>query len=456
MNRPSIRSAASATRSDSRLGLRGRVTLVTALVLAVGLAALTLGINLLLSHELDKDLSSVLRERADVQLAATTVRRAHLVVRDVPDDEALDELAWIYQGARNVHRSAARPAVQRAADKLAALPSAGEVSVDDAVRLRAEPIFNEGNGRRVGTVVVGASLVPYEHTENLALAATILLDCFLLAAGVILVRRAVGKALQPVAEMTLRAADWSEHDLDRRFDLGPPRDELTALSATLDRLLARIASSLRHEQRFSAEMAHELRTPLSGIRVEAELALRGELQEDARRALEQILRGTERMQTVIDTLLTAARGDAQSTHGSAPAREAAVQAIDALRPVSERTGVELRLASATGELRVGADRDVIAQALQPLLENALRHAHAAVSLGVSREHSKIIFDIRDDGAGPGAIDAERLFEPGASTVGSAGLGLALARRLARSCGGEVTVDLSAAGGRFILRLPAVA
>ncbi len=439
-----------------RLGLRGRVTLATALVLAVGLALLTLGINLLLSHELDKDLSSVLRERADVQLAATTVKQGGLVVRDVPDDEALDELAWVYRGSLNVHRSTARPAVQQAADKLAVSHAPAEVSVDDAVRLRSEPILGDDGTGRVGVVVVGASLVPYAHTENLALAATILLDCFLLAAGILLVRRAVGKALQPVAEMTLRAADWSEHDLDRRFDLGPPHDELTALSATLDRLLARIASSLRHEQRFSAEMAHELRTPLSGIRGEAELALRGQLDDDVRQALEQILHGTERMQTVIDTLLSAARGDTRGARGSAPAREAAVLAIDALRPLSERTGVQLRLAADSGELRVGADRDVVAQALQPLLENALRHAHATVSLGLSREQSKIIFDVQDDGAGPQALDPDSLFEPGASTVGSAGLGLALARRLARSCGGEVTVDLSARGGRFILRLPAVA
>jgi signal transduction histidine kinase len=446
----------------SRLGLRGRVTLATALVLAVGLALITLGVNLLLSRELDRDLSSVLHERADVQLADITVRRGRIVMRDAPDDEALDGQAWIYQGTRNVHRSAARAAVQRAADGLAASPAPTEVSVSDAVRLRAEPIFPDQArragtvGARAGTVVVGASLVPYEHTEHLALAATILLDCFLLTAGVLLARRAVGKALQPVAEMTLRAADWSEHDLDRRFDLGPPRDELTALSATLDRLLARIASSLRHEQRFSAEMAHELRTPLSGVRGEAELALRGELPEDVRAALAQILRGTERMQTVIETLLIAARGDGRSELGSASAGDAAALAIDTLRPVGERAGIQLRLASVTNELRVGADRDVVAQTLQPLLENALRHAHATVSVGVSREHSKIVFDVRDDGAGPETGDPDALFEPGASTVGGAGLGLALARRLARSCGGEVTVDLSASGGRFILRLPAVA
>jgi two-component system OmpR family sensor kinase len=439
----------------SRLGLRDRVTLATALVLAVGLALLTLALNLVLSHQLDKDLSSVLRERADVQLAAITIQRGRLVSREAPNDEALDEQTWIYQYARTVHRSAAPPSVQRAADTLAAASRPGaEVSVAGAVRLRVEPIFTDNHARRVGAVVVGASLVPYEHTEHLALAATILLDCFLLTAGVLLARRAVGKALQPVAEMTRRAADWSEHDLDRRFDLGPPRDELTALSATLDGLLARIASSLRHEQRFSAEMAHELRTPLSGVRAEAELALRGELPRDVRGSLEQIMRGTERMQSVIDTLLKAAPGNAPTAPGSASARGAAKLAIDGLQSAVTRAGVRLALAPVTNELRVGAEQDVVAQALRPLLDNAMRHARENVSLSVSRERGEICFVVQDDGDGPGKLDANTLFEPGESTVGSAGLGLALARRLARSCGGEVTVDLSARGGRFILCLPA--
>ena len=64
--------------------------------------------------------------------------------------------------------------------------------------------------------------------------------------------------------MTRDAEDWGAHDLDRRFELGPPRDELTGLAATLDGLLARIAASRRHEQRFASEVAHELRTPIAG------------------------------------------------------------------------------------------------------------------------------------------------------------------------------------------------
>src|ERR1700749_1589531 len=102
--------------------------------------------------------------------------------------------------------------------------------------------------------------------------------------------------------MTATAAEWSEHDLHRRFGLGPPRDELTALAATLDGLLGRIDAALRHEQRFSAEMEHELRTPLSLVRGEAELALRaGRTDPERRAALEAVLAGTDRRPMVIET-----------------------------------------------------------------------------------------------------------------------------------------------------------
>src|SRR3954452_279421 len=83
-------------------------------------------------------------------------------------------------------------------------------------------------------------------------------------------------ALRSVSRMTRQAATWSERDLDRRFGLGEPHDELTQLASTLDGLLHRLAASLRHEQRFSAELSHELRTPLSRVIAETELALRRE------------------------------------------------------------------------------------------------------------------------------------------------------------------------------------
>src|SRR3954454_22328247 len=178
---------------------------------------------------------------------------------------------------------------------------ATERNPTEHIRLLAQPA---GDGR---VVVVGVSMDPYRHTERLGAGFTLILDAFVLIAGALGARRAVGAALRRVAEMTERAAEWSEHDLHRRFALGPARDELTALAATLDGLLGRIDAALRHEQRFSAEMAHELRTPLAGVRAEAELALHaGRSDAELRAALETVLAGTDRMAAVIDTLLAAA------------------------------------------------------------------------------------------------------------------------------------------------------
>lgn len=441
----------------SRLGLRDRVTLATALVLAAGLAILTLSGHLLLEHQLRLDVSARLRERADAQLALVSVVKGRVVVHDAAHDGALDEQAWVFADGGIVRRPAESPAVQRAADALANVTGATERSFGEQLRLRAEPAYAPDSTRRIGTVVVGASLVPYEHTKRIALLGNLLLDLFVLAAGVLLARRAVGKALEPVAQMTRRAADWSEHDVDRRFDLGPPRDELTALSATLDGLLARIAASLRHEQRFSAEMAHELRTPLSGVRGEAELMLREPgLSGELRDGLGRILRGTERMARVIETLLTVARSDAEPGRGASDARAGTARAIDALQTSAERAGVALACVPSATALRVGADEDTVAQALGPLLENAVRHASARVTVALARENGHVEIAVQDDGPGFGDADLDALFEPGASSVGGAGLGLPLARRVARACGGEVSAERSGAGGRFVLRLPGFA
>ena len=441
----------------SRLTVRGRVTLASVLVLALGLALLTFGINLLLTRQLDADARSALRERAAAEIATLGRRDGRTVVRDTPYDGALDQRSWIFAlDGRPLERPSATTRVSRAAAALARVSHVVDRTVGESVRLRAAPVYDR-SGRRYGTVVVGISLKPYEDTEHTALVATLLLDVFVLLVGALVARRAVGNALRPVADMTTRAADWTEHDLEQRFNLGPPRDELTALSATLDAMLARIAASLRHEQRFSAEMAHELRTPLSGVRAEAELASKDPtLSPDTREGLEEILRGTDRMEGVIETLLAAARRDASQAPGAADAGAAAASAVESVRKVAEREGVEVRMSDLPANWRAGADGDMVAQALQPLLDNAVRHARRAVRVRLDRKDDTITIVVEDDGEGLPPIEAGRLFEPGVSTEGGAGLGLALARRLARSCGGEVVAVPGDEGARFELRLPAVA
>src|SRR5437868_4278256 len=124
--------------------------------------------------------------------------------------------------------------------------------------------------------------------------------------------------------MTRQAADWSEHDLDHRFALGAPHDELTELAATLDGLLDRLSASLRHERRFSAELSHELRTPLARVLAESELALRRErTTQEYREALELIHGNAGQLSRTVDALVAAARYEAGGERGTADARAVA-------------------------------------------------------------------------------------------------------------------------------------
>lgn len=437
--------------------LRGRVTLASAAVLAVGLALLTVAVYALLSARLQSEASRALGERTDLQRATLSLRAGRLQIRDSEGDQTLDRTAWVFSGGRAIERPTASVQAQRAAAELSSVRYPTERKVGESLRLRAAPVSL--GGRRRGTVVAGISLKPYEQTEHLALVAMAILDAFVLGVGVVVARRAVGKALQPVAGMTAAAADWSERDLDRRFNLGPPKDELTALSATLDGLLARIAASVRHEQRFSAEMAHELRTPLAGLRGETELALRRrDLAPHVRESFEAILRSADRTQRVIDTLLAAARRDAGPATGSADAAEVVRAAGEEAQAAALAAGVSVSVQAPDRPARVGVDRDLAVQALNPLLDNAIRHARSSVRVAAAAELDMVVLRVFDDGDGVSPDQREAIFAAGHSGSGDsdgAGLGLPLARRLARSGGGDVELGQGGSGGCFELRLPSL-
>ena len=251
------------------LPLRARVVLASVYVLALGVVAIGITINVLLTNSLDADADAVLRARADAQLATVDLRGGTVVVSEGAQDEALDREAWVFAGGKAIARPPAPPAVDRAAAGLAGARPGTTVDVGGEVRLLAEPAYGADGRTRIATVVVGVSLGPYEKSERIARLGTVGLGAFIVLAGALVAWRAVGAGLRPVERMARQAAAYGEHDLSQRFDLGPPRDELT----TLDGLLDRLEAGLRREQRLTAEIAHELRTPLSGIRAEAELGM---------------------------------------------------------------------------------------------------------------------------------------------------------------------------------------
>ena len=445
----------------SRLTLKDRVTLASALVLAAGLAVLTLGFNLLLSHRLTQDAVAVLRERADAQLAALDVQGGRVVLRDAIRNESL--------GPRDV--GLCRRPLDPAGARRPAAPAGGRRARRCRARhghdawgktsgCGAEPA--SAGQRRVGTVVVALSLEPYERTERIARLATLLLDVFVLAAGVLLgpPRRRRG------------ASARRRHDrAGGRVERARPRPALRPRPAA--RRAHRAVGDARRAAR-SAGFEPAPRAALLGRdraraahaaqrdRGEAELALRRERGgEEYRSALKAIATRARQLQRVLATLLATARAQAAGHGHRCDPSAVAERVLEAHRTADfDGEGPRLELIDRAGGAAIGAEEEVVERILAPLVENACAHARSLVRVTIERAGDELQIAVDDDGPGIPADEHERIFDPGyrasAASENGAGLGLALSRRLARAIGGEVQHPPDAnGGGHFRVSLPAL-
>ena len=437
--------------------VRTRLLLIVVVALTLALGAATFGFNFLLARSTSRDANAFLRARAVAELGLIRVVGGKIHLAETTDDSLGSSRVWIFRGRRVVEAPPVRLKTAAAALSLAGGPPRLLDVRDTDTRLYAVPIVI--GGRRVGTLVTGLSLAPYEQTRRRALTDSITFFVVLLAIVGSAVWWLLRSALRPVAQMTEQAAAWSEYDLDRRFGLGEPHDELTRLGATLDGLLDRLAASLRHERRFSAELSHELRTPLAKLMAEAEVALRRErTTPEYRESLGVVVRNAEQIARIVETLVAAAQHSAQP-QGVANAQDVAEAIVAACSDEASSRGVELALDEPRERVRVGVDQDLAERILHPVVENACRYGRSTVRVAVAREGSTVLFSVDDDGPGVEDAEQEAIFEPavrgsaGRSESSGAGLGLALARRLARAASGDVVAQ-PGGRGHFVVRLPA--
>ena len=441
----------------SRINLRRRLLLIVVVAVTAALAALIAGFNLLLAHNLSTSANDLVRARAAAQLTQLHTKDGRLALGEAPDGTAAETQTWVFAGNRVLEAPRTDTRIDAVARGLAGGP-AGLADVPSAdERLYAIPVMI--GGRRMGTVVAGVSLAPYEETRETALVSSLALGGAVLLLVIVAAWWLLSGALRPVTRMTRQAAAWSERDLDQRFGLGEPRDELTELAATLDGLLDRLAASLRREQRFSAELSHELRTPLSRVIAEAELAQRRpRTSQEYRDALARILENAQQVARTVDALVAAARHEAGIARGTADAYSVATDAVEACAALARERDLEVTVGRPEHPIRIGVDHDLAQRILQPVVENACSYGERRVGISVQRQPFAVVFGVEDDGPGVMQDERELIFEPGVrgrfakdNGHGGAGLGLALARRLARHASGDVAVD--ADGARFLVRLP---
>jgi signal transduction histidine kinase len=441
--------------------LRARLMAVVIVALVAALTLTTAGFNILLANRLDHTADDVLRSRVQSELGEIQVRGGRLVAPAAGDDAAaIDEPVWVFEGGRAIERPRASAALNRAAAALARGSARTTDLGDDEARLLAQPVV--AGGRRVGTLVAVVSLTPYRRTRDVALVGSLGVAVALLLAGILATRWLLTAGLRPVVRMTGQAALWSERDLDRRFGLGPPTDELSQLAATLDGLLGRLAAGMRREQRFSAELSHELRTPLARMNAQAQLALAEDLPTDQRDAWSAVLRSSAEMAQTLDALLAGARADASSQPGVADARAVADAVAERHAPLAAEHGVRIDVRAPVAPLRAGAEAQLLERLLAPLVDNACRYAATEVVIAVGGAGASVVYEVSDDGPGVAEDERERIFEPavrgsaGTALRSGTGLGLALARRLADAAGGSVeALEPEGDGARFAVSVPRV-
>lgn len=432
------------------LTLRTRLTVTTAAATICAAALLVVGLQLLLARQSATDSADALQSRLDA--AAATV---HVGVHGRPrvwetPSRVLDQELWIYDAAGRRIDGAPPPLLLRPT-VLAMEARAGRAHavVGGRFRVASRPVTIPGT-RHVVAVVVGAmDLSPYEQSEQRGLRLSALLGLSIVVAAAAAAWVSAGSSLRHVGRMARLADDWREHNLSRRFALGPPRDELTELAHTLDRMLDRIGQALLAERRLTDEVAHELRTPLAAIRAEAELGLSNP--RDHRMTTESlggIIAGCDRMNASIHTMLTAARS-AHTEDRQCLLRPALEQLISQIRP----GGVHVSLAPVPVAWVAAAPAEVVTAAVSPLLDNALQHARSHIDISVHRHDQSLVVTVEDDGDGVSDYDRDRLFKPGwTARPDGTGFGLPLARRLARSVGGEIEA-MPGDHGRFLVTLP---
>ncbi|MFE5089844.1 ATP-binding protein [Streptomyces sp. NPDC056638] len=454
------------------LTLRGRLALMALATSVLWIGVLTTVFNIALDKRLHAQADDVLRTRAEAVAATVDVRPdGRLVVREPTEDRALDAGVWIFQGGTVVEKPPTAPAGLEA--QAARLAGRRETFADTegpgSWRLYAFPVdAPAGQGHtptQAGTVVSSVSLDPYRSTADTALIGSIALAVLLLATIYLLTRLVVRRALRPVAAMSEQATQWSAAGAPERFGAQGRPAELAAFATSLDALLDRLAAVLRHEQQQAAELSHELRTPLARIAAETEwLTGRPRSTEEQETSLEAIAGAAATMQQICDSLLSEVRTRSAQTPGRSRFCDIAHRLAErnaALFPDAPPVTVAAGSGTPGGtpEVSIGVSEDVAERILTPLLDNARRYAAHSVTLTCEASAGEVTVYVSDDGPGVPEDFVVSLFEPGRRARpedghDGAGLGLALARRLARAAGGDIALDVAAPGARFVVTLPA--
>jgi heavy metal sensor kinase len=324
---------------------------------------------------------------------------------------------------------------------------------------------DEGRKYEALVLTAGVPLAPVRATlRNLALTlAGLSAGVWLLAA--LAARRLCRRALAPLTRMAEAARSMSGAEVSGRLPPAGTGDELDDLGRAFNDLLERRAEAFERQRRFTGDASHQLRTPLTALLGQVEVALlRPRAPEEYRRVLELVRGQAGGLRRIVESLLFLARADAEAKLPDLEVLDLAVWLPQYLRDWPDHgRGADLRLEVQPGPLRVRAQAPLLGQLLDNLLDNACKYSEPGtpITLAARSEGGAVSLTVADAGAGIAPEDLPHVFEPFYRSpearqrgVGGVGLGLAVARRIAAAFGGTLDAQSQPGQGtRLTLRLP---
>jgi signal transduction histidine kinase len=298
------------------------------------------------------------------------------------------------------------------------------------------------------SIIVAVPINDVEQSQRVLRMTLLLAYCPLVVVMALIAWRVIGSTLRPVETLRSGAARISGSDQQERLAVPESADEIRALALTLNDMLDRLAAARGRQRAFVADAAHELRSPLTSMRTQLEVAQHlgegGELDTD-------LLADVTRLSTLVEDLLLLARAGSDTNHP--PVRESidvrALLVATANRYVGARVPVSVVEGPA---VYANANSEELRRVLANLVDNAVRHARSNVALSVHAKDRGAELTVLDDGPGIPAEERERVFERFARLddsrdrdAGGTGLGLAIVLELLRRSHGSISLQDNPSG-----------
>ena len=466
--------------------VRVRLTLWYVSVLALVLAAFSLGVYSMLS--------SALHARVDDSLRAVVQVATKSLTNDAEEGQtsegaAQSTVAELFnpQQALAIFDASGRLLAENTSgdDFHARLPDAALIPQDEIYVYTAEDEYDDNEHHRtaVQRVTISPSNTPYiilatQPLERLEDELESLREILYYTVPIAVLMTGIGgwflarKSLAPVVTMAEQARLIGARNLDHRLLVANPRDELGRLATAFNELLSRLSAAFVQQRQFMADASHELRTPLSVMHTAADVTLeKSHRDEDEYRdAIKMIGEQTRRLTRIVEDMFTLARADA----GRYPLRASRFY-LDELVEETARVGRVLAAqrdvtveVAASSELPFHGDEDLLRQMILNLLGNAIKHTPpgGGVRLSAILARGKYLVSISDTGPGIPFEAQPHIFErfyridkarsrSETSSGAGAGLGLAISRWIAEAHGGSLELTRSGDdGSTFVVTLPA--